>query len=51
MPDLFNLLAEVRFEGPVSLEWERQWHPYLKPLDEALRQLDAYRLDRVLPPR
>lgn len=25
------------FRGTVSLEWERQWHPYLAPLDDALR--------------
>ena len=25
------------FSGIVSLEWERQWHPYLPPLDDALR--------------
>jgi sugar phosphate isomerase/epimerase len=32
------LLAVLRAEyaGPVSLEWERLWHPYLPPLDEAL---------------
>ena len=33
------LTAELRaaeFSGPVSLEWERLWHPYLPPLDEAL---------------
>jgi sugar phosphate isomerase/epimerase len=33
------LMAELRaanFPGPVSLEWERMWHPYLPPLDEAL---------------
>jgi sugar phosphate isomerase/epimerase len=33
------LKAELRaanFSGPVSLEWERMWHPYLPPLDEAL---------------
>lgn len=24
------------FTGTVSLEWERHWHPYLPPLDEAL---------------
>lgn len=24
------------FAGPVSLEWERQWHPYLPPMEEAL---------------
>ncbi len=34
------LLAALRadgFAGPVSLEWERMWHPYLPSLDEALR--------------
>ena len=33
------LVAELRtagFSGPVSLEWERMWHPYLPTLDEAL---------------
>ncbi len=25
------------FAGGVSLEWERMWHPYLPPLEEALR--------------
>jgi len=25
------------FAGPVSLEWERHWHPEIAPLDEALR--------------
>ncbi len=35
------LLAALRadgFAGPVSLEWERLWHPYLPPLDEALSE-------------
>ncbi|MBX3751697.1 MAG: sugar phosphate isomerase/epimerase [Opitutaceae bacterium] len=27
----------AEFKGPISLEWERQWHPYLPPLEEALR--------------
>jgi sugar phosphate isomerase/epimerase len=33
------LLAALRadgFAGPVSLEWERMWHPYLPSLDVAL---------------
>jgi sugar phosphate isomerase/epimerase len=33
------LLAALRadaFAGPVSLEWERLWHPYLPTLDAAL---------------
>ena len=29
-----TLAAE--FSGTVSLEWERQWHPYLAPVDDAL---------------
>jgi hypothetical protein len=24
------------YGGPVSLEWERRWHPELEPLDEVL---------------
>jgi len=35
-PVLAALRAE-RFAGPVSLEWEKLWHPYLPPLDDALR--------------
>lgn len=34
------VLAALRadnFSGPVSLEWEKLWHPYLPSLDEALR--------------
>ena len=34
------LLAALRADGyanGLSLEWEKQWHPYLPPLDEALR--------------
>ncbi|HET7537624.1 MAG TPA: TIM barrel protein [Candidatus Didemnitutus sp.] len=26
----------AEYTGAVSLEWERQWHPYLEPLDAAL---------------
>jgi len=35
----FGILAELRreFTGPVSLEWELMWHPYLPPLGEALK--------------
>ena len=35
-PVLAALRAD-KFAGPVSLEWEKFWHPYLAPLDEALR--------------
>lgn len=34
---LLEALRRDHFSGPVSLEWERMWHPYLPPLDEALR--------------
>lgn len=34
---LFAALRADGFDGSVSLEWERMWHPYLPPLDEALR--------------
>lgn len=36
-------LREDGFKGPVSLEWERQWHPYLDPLPDALEQLKTFR--------
>lgn len=31
----------TRYTGAVSLEWERQWHPELPPLDEALRSASS----------
>ncbi len=34
---LLAALHADNFAGPVSLEWEKLWHPYLPPLDEALR--------------
>ena len=40
------LLAALRadnFAGPVSLEWERLWHPYLPPLDAALAHAEKKR--------
>lgn len=36
MAGLREVLAAGGFEGPVSLEWGRKWHPYLPSLDEAL---------------
>jgi sugar phosphate isomerase/epimerase len=36
LADISALLARESFRGPVSLEWERHWHPYLPPLDTAL---------------
>lgn len=36
-------VLEREFSGTVSLEWERQWHPYLPPLTEALAAAAANR--------
>jgi sugar phosphate isomerase/epimerase len=37
MAELRARLEADGFGGGVSLEWERMWHPYLPPLEEALR--------------
>ncbi len=37
MPGLLAALRDTRYAGPLSLEWERLWHPYLPDLDTALR--------------
>jgi sugar phosphate isomerase/epimerase len=29
------------YRGPLSLEWERQWHPELAPIEEALRSAET----------
>jgi sugar phosphate isomerase/epimerase len=29
-------VLQAKFNGAVSLEWEKLWHPYLPPLDDAL---------------
>ena len=34
--DLARVLRQDAYGGVLSLEWERQWHPYLAPVDEAL---------------
>jgi sugar phosphate isomerase/epimerase len=39
-PLLAALQADV-YTGPVSLEWEKLWHPYLPPLEDALRAAAA----------
>lgn len=38
---LFSALRADQFAGPVSLEWEKLWHPYLAPIEEALTQANA----------
>ncbi len=37
MQGLLSILAEYPRSLPVSLEWEKQWHKHLAPLDDALR--------------
>jgi sugar phosphate isomerase/epimerase len=34
--EAFELLTRESYSGVVSIEWERKWHPYLPPLEEAL---------------
>lgn len=36
LADLDRALAAHGYAGARCLEWERKWHPYLPPLDEAL---------------
>lgn len=36
MNDLRHSLREDNYNGVISLEWERMWHPYLPELDKAL---------------
>ncbi|NDV62267.1 TIM barrel protein [Puniceicoccales bacterium CK1056] len=33
-----DLLRGEAFQGTVSIEWERKWHPYLPPLGDALKR-------------
>jgi sugar phosphate isomerase/epimerase len=39
MSEVLGLLDTEGFGEFVSLEWERQWHPYLEPLRRALEEL------------
>lgn len=41
LEELFRLLAEVKFTGPVTLEHEKMWHPYLPELPVALEATAA----------
>ncbi|HKB89376.1 MAG TPA: TIM barrel protein, partial [Opitutaceae bacterium] len=36
--ELFSLLSREGFAGPISLEWEKQWHPELPDLSLALEK-------------
>ena len=42
LEEVISLLTQRRFEGFVSLEWERKWHPYLPPIQEALLKLKTF---------
>lgn len=42
MAPLREILA-AEYAGPVSLEWEKLWHPYLAPLQEALTAAEKNR--------
>lgn len=33
---VLDLLHRDQFRGAISLEWEKMWHPYLTPIDDAL---------------
>jgi len=37
--EVMSLLEREGFDGFVSLEWERHWHPYLPPLRDALARM------------
>jgi sugar phosphate isomerase/epimerase len=41
MAALREALAAGGFRGPLSLEWERWWHPYLPPVEDALGAASA----------
>lgn len=43
MAPLREVLKRDGFSGPVSLEWERHWHPQLAPLDESLTSAADHR--------
>ncbi len=36
LSEVFNLLANAGYQGAVSVEWERAWHPELDPPEVAL---------------
>lgn len=41
LAEVVNELRVGRFQGSVSLEWEKLWHPYLPPLREALARMQT----------
>jgi sugar phosphate isomerase/epimerase len=49
--DVFAILKETRYQGIISLEWERQWHPALPPLEQALDALVSNGWKRPISPK
>jgi len=43
MPAVLDALHRDAYTGPVSLEWERHWHPKLVPLEDALASAADHR--------
>lgn len=43
MPAVLEALRRDAYTGPVSLEWERHWHPKLVPLEDALASAAGHR--------
>ena len=39
--ELFAVLASGGYRGVVAIEWEKLWHPYLDPIEEALGRAKA----------
>ena len=48
LAEIFDLLRAAQYRGPVSLEWERAWHPDIAPLPEPLTATAAW-LNRHRP--
>ena len=36
--DVLDIVGAAGYEGVVSIEWEKQWHPYLAPLETMLEK-------------
>lgn len=36
--EIIAILTEANYQGVVSIEWEKLWHPYLEPLESALEK-------------
>jgi len=38
LDETLNMIDRDNYTGNVSIEWERQWHPYLPPIETALEK-------------